>query len=155
MTRYSKGLGNPKPKIRNQKSRRAFTLIELVVVILILAILAAMIVPRIVGRTGDAKRARALSDIKTLSDSIELFHQDCDRYPTTQEGFSVLTTAPSDSPTWRGPYLKKSVGTDPWGNEYDYQLIDERNYSIKSYGSDGAPGGDGDATDITDGDEDQ
>jgi general secretion pathway protein G len=138
---------------RSNGSKRAFTLIELVVVILILAILAAMIVPKIVTRTGDAKRARALQDIAVLGSALDQFHIDNDRYPSTQEGLSALSTAPADAPNWRGPYLKKSVGSDPWGNDYDYQLVDEKSYSLKSYGSDLAPGGEGDAEDISENDE--
>jgi general secretion pathway protein G len=147
------GLINPKTTAGRRPSKRGFTLIELVVVILILAILAAMIVPKIVGRTGDAKRARALSDISVLSDALDTFHTDNDRYPSTQEGLQALTVAPSDTPNWRGPYLRKSVGVDPWGNDYDYELVDDRNYELTSYGADGSPGGEGDGEDITQGKE--
>lgn len=134
--------------------RRAFTLIELLVVILILAILAALIVPRVVGRTSDAKRAKAASDISTLSSLLQQFRVDTDRFPTTEEGLSALRTAPADVRNWRGPYTTKPIPADPWGNEYVYEYPGpggEDTFVLASFGSDGAPGGEGEAEDITEG----
>ncbi len=133
------------------RKHRAFTLIELMVVILILAILAALIVPRVVGRTADAKRAKAASDIATLSNLLQQYRIDNDKYPTTEEGLNALRVQPADAPNWRGPYTSKDIPTDPWGNEYEYQSPgpDGQDFLIISYGADGAPGGDGDAADIT------
>lgn len=127
--------------------RKGFTLIELVVVILILAILAALIVPRIVGRTDDAKRAKAASDISTLRSQVQVYKVDVGTFP---EQLMDLRTRPSEgSDGWRGPYLDKELPTDPWGNEYDYQVTsDGENFTILSYGQDGAPGGDGNNSDI-------
>lgn len=131
--------------------RRAFTLIELMVVILILAILAALIVPRVVGRTADAKRAKAASDIATLSGLLQQYHVDTDQYPTTEQGLNALRVQPSGVNNWRGPYTSKNLPTDPWGNEYVYEAPgpDGQDFLIISYGADGAPGGDGDASDLT------
>jgi len=128
-------------------ARRGFTLIELVVVILILAILAALIVPRVVGRTDDAKRAKAASDIQTLRNSVQLYKTDVGDFP---EELMDLRTRPSEGADgWRGPYLDKELPTDPWGNEYDYQVAsDGEEFTIVSYGQDGAPGGDGNNQDI-------
>lgn len=127
--------------------RKGFTLIELVVVILILAILAALIVPRIVGRTDDAKRAKAASDISTLRSQVQVYKVDVGTFP---EVLMDLRTRPSEGADgWRGPYLDKELPTDPWGNEYDYQVTsDGENFTILSYGQDGAPGGDGNNSDI-------
>lgn len=127
--------------------RKGFTLIELVVVILILAILAALIVPRIVGRTDDAKRAKAASDISTLRSQVQVYKVDVGTFP---EQLMDLRTRPSEGADgWRGPYLDKELPTDPWGNEYDYQVTsDGENFTILSYGQDGAPGGDGNNSDI-------
>lgn len=127
--------------------RKGFTLIELVVVILILAILAALIVPRIVGRTDDAKRAKAASDISTLRSQVQVYKVDVGAFP---EQLMDLRTRPSEGADgWRGPYLDKELPTDPWGNEYDYQVTsDGENFTILSYGQDGAPGGDGNNSDI-------
>jgi len=137
--------------LRLNHRRRAFTLIELLVVILILAILAALIVPRVVGRTSDAKRAKAASDIATLSSLLQQYRIDNDKYPTTEEGIEVLRVQPSDAPNWKGPYTSKDLPTDPWGNEYSYESPgpNGEDFLIQSYGSDGAPGGDGEASDIT------
>ncbi len=136
------------------KKNRAFTLIELMVVILILAILAALVVPNVLGKTGAAKVAKAKADLAVLRDSIDNFRLDCDRYPTTQEGFDALRNAPSGINGWRGPYLSKDLGKDPWGHDYIYQTpgpSGKDGYIVESYGQDGAPGGEGDNEDITDG----
>jgi len=132
---------------RQPRARRGFTLIELVVVILILAILAALIVPRVVGRTGDAKRAKAATDISTLRSLVNTFRADCDHYPDTLQDLRVRPSDGGDG--WHGPYTDKEIPTDPWQNEYDYQVNgDGSDFTIKSYGADGAPGGDGDNADI-------
>jgi general secretion pathway protein G len=135
---------------RTQSRRRGFTLIELLVVILILAILAALIVPRVVGKTSDAKIAAAKTDLSTLSSALANFRLDCDRYPTTEEGLNALRVAPSGVTNWKGPYLEKDVPNDPWQNPYQYQAPGPNGsgYQIESYGSDGAQGGEGDAADI-------
>jgi general secretion pathway protein G len=81
--------------------RRGFTLIEMLVVILILMILAALIIPKLIGRTDDAKIAAAKSDIATLSSSLDQYRLDNDKYPTTEEGLNALVTQPSDAPHWK------------------------------------------------------
>lgn len=136
---------------RNVRLRRAFTLIEMLVVILILSILAALIIPRLVSRTSDAKIAAAKSDIATLTSLLQQYRVDNDKYPTTEEGLQALRVQPSDAPSWKGPYLTKDLPVDPWGNPYVYQSPGPsgQDFQIVSYGADGAPGGDGDATDIT------
>ncbi|MBL8047251.1 MAG: type II secretion system major pseudopilin GspG [Chthonomonas sp.] len=134
--------------------RRGFTLIELLVVILILAILAAMIVPRVVGRTDDAKRAKALSDLSALSSALSQFRLDVGRYPTTEEGLESLRSAPSDATGYRGPYTTKSIPLDPWGFEYEYEYpgsAGDDSYLLMSFGQDGAEGGEGNASDIVEG----
>ena len=136
---------------RRLQQRRGFTLIEMLVVILILAILAALIVPRVVGHTSDAKRAKAASDIATVSSLLQEYHLDTDSYPTTEEGLNALRVAPAGVNNWRGPYTTKDIPVDPWGNEYSYEAPgpDGQDFVIVSYGADGAPGGEGDAADVT------
>jgi general secretion pathway protein G len=140
--------------LSNRLSRRrrsgAFTLIELLVVILILAILAALIVPRVVGRAADAKRAKAASDIATLVSALDEYRADTDKYPTSDEGLQALVVQPSDVQNWHGPYTRK-ISTDPWGDDYAYVSPgpNGEDFVITSYGSDGQPGGEGDAADIT------
>lgn len=137
----------------NRRNRRtsAFTLIELVVVMLILAILAAMIVPRIIARTEDAKVAKAVSDLATLRGMLDNFRIDVGRYPSSEEGLDSLRTAPSDADGWRGPYSQKPITADPWNNPYIYEWPGsdgDDSYVLMSYGADGSPGGEGNNEDI-------
>jgi general secretion pathway protein G len=138
-------------------SKRAFTLIELLVVILILAILAAMIIPRYFSRVDEAKRARALDDIASLSKLLQVFRMDTGRYPTSEEGLQALRTRPADVNNWGGPYSTNPIPSDPWGNEYIYEYpgsSGEDSFLLMSLGQDGAPGGDGANADIVVGAED-
>lgn len=132
----------------HRKRSKAFTLIELMVVILIIAILAALIVPRVMSNAGTAKRAAALSDVRVLESALHQFRLHCDRYPTTEEGLQALRTNPGEVQGWRGPYLDKPIPTDPWGNEYSYEFLDNDEFAVISFGADGASGGDGDNEDI-------
>lgn len=136
---------------RRQRRKSAFTLIELVVVMLILAILAAMIVPRIIGRSEDAKVARAVSDLATVRSMLDNFRIDVGRYPSTEEGLDSLRTAPADASGWRGPYSQKPITTDPWGEPYVYEwpgADGDDSYVLLSYGADKSPGGEGNNEDI-------
>jgi general secretion pathway protein G len=133
------------------RKKLGFTLIELLVVILILAVLAAMIVPRLVGRGEDAKVTAAKSDLSAIGRLLETFRIDTGRYPTTEEGLGALRTQPSDLENWKGPYTTKEVELDPWGNPYVYEYPGtegEDSYLLYSYGSDGVEGGEGRAADL-------
>jgi general secretion pathway protein G len=117
------------------------------VVILILAILAALIVPKVIGRADDAKIAAAKSDEATIDSALHAFRLDCDRYPTTEEGLAALRSAPSDvaSKAKGEPYLEHDLGKDPWGNDYVYQCPGNNgpdSFTITSYGKSGQPGQD-------------
>jgi general secretion pathway protein G len=139
----------------HRRRGRGFTLIELLVVIIILGILGAVIVPRVVGRTEDARRARAVSDIEALGTALDMYAAENGRYPTTEQGLEALRTRPTSPPlprAWSGPYLKKALTPDPWGNEYLYRSPGERNpegYDLVSLGADSQPGGSGNDEDIT------
>lgn len=141
----------PKANSPQPKRHRGFTLIELMVVILILAILAALIAPRVIGRTSDAKRTKAATDISTLESALQQFRLDNDRYPSNEEGLNALRQPPQDARNWRGPYLEKPLPTDPWGFDYIYQSPgpNGQDFLVESYGRDGQPGGDGEDADIT------
>jgi general secretion pathway protein G len=133
-------------------------LVEVLVVMIILAILAAVVVPRVVGRTEDARRARAISDIDGFGTALDLYKADNGEYPTTEEGLQALRQAPASARNWNGPYLKKALTPDPWGHDYIYTSPGEHNtdsYDLYSTGSDGQPGGEGKDADITNWDEQQ
>ncbi len=139
---------------KNTRERRGFTLIELLVVIIILGILAAVIVPRVVGRTEDARRAKAVSDIESLGTALDMYAAENGKYPTTEQGLEALRTKPTSPPqprAWGGPYLKKPLTPDPWGAPYVYRSPGEKNpdsYDLVSLGADGQPGGSGNDEDI-------
>ncbi len=138
------------------KRRRAFTLIELIVVIIILGILAALIIPRVFSRSSEAKRAKAASDIATLRNALQQFRVDTDRFPTTEEGLNALENPPANIKNWKGPYLTRQIPLDPWEHEYHYEYPGAQgddSFLLICYGSDGAPGGTGDAEDISEGDQ--
>ncbi|MFQ5735877.1 MAG: type II secretion system major pseudopilin GspG [Thermodesulfobacteriota bacterium] len=136
------------------KDAKGFTLIELMVVIVILGILAAIIAPRIIGRTDEAKVTEAKVQIKNLETALKLYKIDNGSYPTTEQGLEALVRKPTTGSIprhWRrGGYLeKKSLPNDPWGNPYQYAspgLNDD--LDIFSYGGDGARGGEGIDEDI-------
>ncbi len=130
-----------------------FTLIEIMVVVIVLGILAAVIIPNFTGRTDEARVAKARADISELATVLEQFRLDMRRYPTEIEGLEVLRTPPSaeDAELWKGPYIRKPVPLDPWGDPYRYSSpapngLDE--YGIESFGADKQPGGEGYAMDI-------
>jgi len=142
---------NPPSTIRHPKSRRAFTLIELMLVLVILATLAAIVTPRLTGQSKHAKVVAAQSQIAQLGTALDAFEIAVGRYPTTTEGLLALIQQPTAEATeWNGPYLNKnSVPLDPWGNEYQYRCPGQYNpdgYDLSCFGPDGRQGGDDDIT---------
>ncbi len=136
------------PSRHARRRHRGFTLIELMVVLAILVLLAGLVGPRVLGQLGGAKSKTAAVQIADLEKSLELFKLDVGRYPTTDEGLQALVVRPPPLAGWSGPYLKGSaVPADPWGNAYRYAMANGR-IDILSLGSDGAPGGEGEAADI-------
>jgi general secretion pathway protein G len=134
-----------------KSSRQAgFTLIELMVVLFILGLLAALVGPRLMGRVGVAKQKTAQTQIQLLATALDLFHLDVGRYPTEEEGLKSLVDAPEGLAGWAGPYLDKGVPKDPWGRDYIYKSPGEHGpYDLTSLGADGAPGGEGENRDVT------
>ncbi len=131
-----------------------FTLIELLVVIVIIATLATLVAPNIFRHIGQANDATARAQIEMFGAALDAHRLDTGRYPTTREGLDALRSPPSGVPAhgnWNGPYLRRPVPLDPWERAYVYRSPGEANpagYDLLSYGSDGAPGGEGDAADI-------
>ncbi len=132
-----------------QSPRRGFTLIEIMLVVIIIGILAAMIVPNIAGRSEQARKTAARTDIESnLSTALDLYKMDTGQYPTTGQGLSALLTQPTASPVpaqWNGPYLKKKkIPKDPWGRDYVYASPGTHNpesYDLSSLGPSGTEGG--------------
>lgn len=121
---------------------RGFTLIELLVVIIILAILAAVVIPNVINRTGDARLAKAASDVSTIDSQLDVYKLDNGEYPTSDQGLQALVTNVANSPKWGGPYLKSGLPNDPWGHPYLYKYPGEHGteYDVFSAGPDGQPG---------------
>jgi general secretion pathway protein G len=142
---------------RHLYGNRGFTFIEIMVVVAILAILAALVVPRIMGRTDDAKRTAAKVQIRNIEGALQLYKLDNGIYPTTEQGLKALVEKPSVGVVpkkWKiGGYLPK-LPEDPWGNPYKYlspvQRADQKlDYEVTSLGTDGEVGGEGVNADIT------
>lgn len=132
-----------------ENGQAGFTLIELLVVMVILGLLAALVVPNYVRQGEKARIKAARVQIENLGAALDTFRLDIGRYPTSQEGLEALRERPSGVDRWDGPYLKKEIPKDPWGNLYLYRSPGEKEpYELFSYGADGVAGGAGDGTDI-------
>ncbi|MGL4396768.1 MAG: type II secretion system major pseudopilin GspG [Hyphomicrobium sp.] len=127
-----------------------FTLLELLVVLGILALLAAIAGPSVLRYMGTARTETAKAQIASLATATELFALDMGASPSTDMGLAALVAAPQGATRWRGPYLKNANGLiDPWGRKYHYRSPGQRApYEIFSYGQDNAPGGDGENQDL-------
>jgi len=132
------------------RRQRGFTLIELMVVLVIMGVLAALIVPNIIGRTDEARVTAAKTDIATIMQALKLYKLDNGMYPTQQQGLQALVVKPTTPPipaNWK-PYLEK-LPTDPWGHPYQYLNPGVKGpVDVFSYGADGKPGGEGANADI-------
>ncbi|MBX9927729.1 MAG: type II secretion system major pseudopilin GspG [Gemmatimonadaceae bacterium] len=134
--------------------RRGFTLIEVLVVIVILAVLATLVAPNVFQHVGAAKETTARSQIEMLSAALDAYRLDNGRYPTSDQGLAALWQAPTAEPRparWRGPYLRKAVPLDPWGAPYLYRAPGTESrggFDLLSLGADGRPGGEGENADV-------
>lgn len=130
---------------------RGFTLIEILVVVVILAILAAIVVPKVMERPGEARVTRAKNDISGVVTALSLYKLDNFSYPSSAQGLEALVSKPSGQPeasNWKGPYLDR-LPKDPWNRPYLYMQPGQHGeIDVYSYGLDGRPGGEGEAADI-------
>ena len=135
-----------------QRLARGFTLVEIMVVVVIIGILGALVVPKLLGRTGESRVVAAKTDIATLMQALKLYKLDNQRYPTTEQGLQALVAKPTSGPAangWKqGGYVEK-LPKDPWGNSYRYLSPGlHGEIDIFSFGADGQAGGEGEDADV-------
>jgi general secretion pathway protein G len=135
---------------RDRRASVGFTLVEVMVVVVILGVLAALIVPRVIGRTDEARATAAKQDIATIQQALKLYRLDNGRYPSNEQGLQALHVKPQSQPVptnWK-PYLDK-LPKDPWGNTYLYLNPGVRGeIDVFSFGADGQAGGSGPDADV-------
>jgi general secretion pathway protein G len=133
--------------MNERRPERGFSLIELIVVLVILGLLAAVVAPRVYDKLAKGKEQIAKIQIKELEGALQLFSFDMGRYPTTSEGLDSLVHNPGNVESWRGPYLAKDLPKDPWGKPYIYRCPGQHgDFDIFSNGPDGVEGGEDDVT---------
>jgi general secretion pathway protein G len=134
-------------------SARGFTLIEIMVVMVILGLLVAIVGPNIMGRSDQARVTAAETQLKTLSQALDMYRLDNSHYPSTQQGLEALVNRPSGTPepnNWGPESYMNSIPEDPWGNDYQYiSPGTEGPYDLYSFGADGQEGGEGNDADIS------
>lgn len=129
---------------------RGFTLIEIMVVVFILGLLVTLVVPKVIGRTDEARQTKAAADLKAIEEALHLYKLDNGFYPPTEQGLSALVRKPESGlipRNWNPEGYLEKVPIDPWGNPYVY-LSDGERYALKSYGADGEEGGEGKYADL-------
>jgi general secretion pathway protein G len=130
-----------------RRVRAAFTLVEMLLVLVILAVLAAIVIPKFSGRSQQAKETAAKSQISSIEIALDSFEVDNGFYPAGSAGLNALIEQPNNAQNWKGPYLKKGIPLDPWGNPYIYTYPGKNNsrgYDLMSPGPDGRAGGNDD-----------
>jgi general secretion pathway protein G len=124
-------------------------MMELLIVLVIIGLLAALVGPTLYQRLSPAKESVARAQIENFSTALDGYFVDTGRFPSAQQGLAALRTKPADEPRWRGPYLKKEIPADPWGQAYVYRSPGRNGgYEIVSLGADGRDGGEGENRDI-------
>jgi general secretion pathway protein G len=132
--------------------QRGFTLLELLVVIVIIGLLAAYVGPKYFNQLAKSQIQITRVQIDGFDKALDQYRLDTTHYPSTEQGLVSLSVQPANEPLWHGPYLKKAVPVDPWGNPYQYRIPatdPNRDFDVVSYGRDGKNGGTGDDADIT------
>jgi general secretion pathway protein G len=137
--------------MKNRSRRQAgVTLIEMMVVVTIIALFAALVLPKMMGQADKARKTAARTQIDAYGTALGAYKLDTGVFPTTEQGLQALRTKPENVENWQGPYLQKDVQNDPWGHPYVYRFPGEHGDEpdIVSYGADGQAGGDGNNADI-------
>lgn len=137
--------------MKSRHQTAGFTLLELLVVMVIIGLLAGYVGPKYFAQIGKSEIKTARAQIDALEKALDQYRLDTGRYPTSEQGLGALMTRPAGESKWQGPYLKKAVPQDPWGNPYQYKSPGEHSneFDLLSFGKDGQPGGSGEAADIT------
>lgn len=140
-----------KNRVERKKRALGFTLVELLVVLAILGMLAALVGPQVLNQLGGAKSKSAAIQISDLEQALEIYKLDVGRFPNSSQGLEALVRQPSGVKGWNGPYLKKGeLPMDPWGNPYEYRYPGQGGGpEITSLGADGRQGGSGEDADVT------
>lgn len=138
-------------KDNTSSGAEGFTLVELLVVLGIIALLAAVVAPQVLRYLAEAKSDTGAAQLKNIESALELYYLDNGEYPTQEQGLAALVSAPANAKSWRGPYLKKTAAlNDPWGKQFLYKIPgDHGGFDLYSYGRDGALGGEGADADLT------
>lgn len=151
MLSYARKMNGSQRLRRRSAGTEGFTLTELLVVLGIVALLAALVAPQVVRYLSKARTDTATAQIKNIEGALELYYLDVGAYPLASDGLEALFTAPANAPAWKGPYLKQRDGlSDPWGRQYLYQSPGQHgDFDISSLGRDGREGGKNEDADIT------
>ena len=132
-----------------RRRERGFTFFEILVVITIIGLLAALVGPKLWDKISKGKQVAAMGQIGLFGTALDAFRLDIGRYPTTEEGLKALREKPSAADNWNGPYLPKEIPLDPWKNAYVYKCPGEHgDYDLISYGADKVEGGEGESQDV-------
>jgi general secretion pathway protein G len=138
------------PNRRSKRRQRGITLIEMLVVLTIIALFAALVAPRFFKQTDAARVTATRAQIEAFMNALATYKLDTGTFPSTEMGLQALRRRPQNLSNWNGPYLPKEIPKDPWGNDYVYKFPGEHGDEpeIMSYGADGQPGGEGINADI-------
>jgi general secretion pathway protein G len=135
---------------RRRRSQAGITLIEMLVVVTIIALFAALVAPRMIGKADAARHVQARAQINSFMTALGAYKLDTGTYPTTDQGLNALRVKPENANQWAGPYLPQDIPTDPWSRPFLYKYPGDHGDEpdIMSLGADGSPGGDGNNADI-------